>query len=148
LFATLTNMVQTAVLVVNKLNLLVPLFLLEDAGYLKIFSAEQLHTLSSLAISAHAYGFALGLLFFGFACVATGQLIYRSGFLPKILGILMWFAGLSYLPNSFALLLAPSFAAAIFPAVLVPAFVSELSVALWLLVKGVDMAQWPKRGAT
>lgn len=147
LFATLINLVQTAVLVMNKLTLLVPLFLLEDAGYLKIFSVEQLHTLSYLAISMHGYGFALGLLFFGFACVATGHLIYRSGFLPKTLGVLMWLAGLSYLLNSFALLLAPRFAAAIFPGVLVPAFIAELSVALWLMVKGVNMEQWAKRGA-
>lgn len=147
LFATLINLVQTAVLVMNKLTLLVPLFLLKDAGYLKISSAGELHTLSYLAISAHGYGFALGLVFFGFACVATGQLIYRSGFLPKTLGVLMWLAGLSYLLNSFSLLLVPSFAAAIFPAVLVPAFVGELSVALWLLVKGVNTEQWAKRGA-
>ncbi len=145
LFATLINLVQTAVLVVNKLTLLVPIFLLEDAVYLKTFSVEQLHTLSYLAISAHGYGFVLGLLFFGFACVATGHLIYRSGFLPKILGVLMWLAGMSYLLNSFALLLAPSFAATIFPGVLVPAFVGELSVALWLFVRGVNMAQWEKR---
>ena len=142
LFATLINLVQSAVLVMNKLTLLVPLLVLENAGYLKTFSIEQLHALSYLAISAHGYGFALGLLFFGFACVATGQLIYRSGFLPKILGILMWLAGLSYLLNSFALLLAPAFAAVIFPAILVPAFVGELSVALWLLVKGVNIARW------
>lgn len=148
LFATLINLVQTAVLVMNKLTLLVPLFLLEDAAYLKTFSVEQLHALSYLAISAHGYGFALGLLFFGFACVATGQLIYRSRFLPKALGVLMWLAGLSYLLNSFALLLAPRFAAAIFPGVLVPAFIAELSVALWLMVKGVNMEQWAKRGAT
>lgn len=142
LFATLINLVQTAVLVMNKLTLLVPLFLLEDAAYLKTFSVEQLHTLSYLAISMHGYGFALGLLFFGFACVATGHLIYQSHFLPKTLGVLMWLAGLSYLLNSFALLLAPAVAAAIFPGVLVPAFVGELSVALWLMVKGVNMAQW------
>jgi Domain of unknown function (DUF4386) len=148
LFATLINLVQTAVLVMNKLTLLVPLFLLQDAGYLKTFSVEQLHTLSYLAISMHGYGFAIGLLFFGFACVATSHLIYRSGFLPKTLGVLMWLAGLSYLLNSFALLLVPTFAAAIFPGVLVPAFIGELSVALWLMVKGVNMEQWAKRGAT
>ena len=145
LLATLINLVQTAVLVANKLNLLVPLFLLEDAGYLKAFSAEQLHALSYLAIKAHGYGFGIGLIFFGVACLVRGCLMLRSGYFPKPLGVLMWVAGLSYLTNSFALLLAPSFATSILPGVLVPAFVGEMSVCLWLIAKGVNMAQWRQR---
>ena len=145
LFATLINLVQTAVLAANKLNLLVPLFLLEDAGYLKAFSPEQLHALSYLAIKAHGYGFGIGLIFFGFACLARGYLIFRSGYLPRTLGVLLLIAGLSYLTNSFALLLAPSFATLIFPGVLAPAFVGELSVCLWLIVKGVNVGQWEQR---
>jgi hypothetical protein len=145
LLATFINLVQTAVLVANKLNLLVPLFLLEDAGYLKAFSTQELHALSYLAIKAHGYGFGIGLIFFGFACLVRGYLIFKSGYLPKTLGLLMQLAGLSYLTNSFALLLAPSFATSIFPAILVPAFVGELSLCLWLIIKGVDMGQWEQR---
>jgi Domain of unknown function (DUF4386) len=142
LFAAFMHLLQTAVLVMNKLKLLIPLFLMEDSGYLKSFSAEQLHALSYLAIKAHGYGFAIGLIFFGFACLVTGYLIYKSGYLPKIIGVLMLAAGLSYLINSFSLLLVPSFAAAIFPAVLVPAFIGELALALWLIVKGVNLERW------
>lgn len=145
LLATLINLVQTAVLVVNKLNLLVPIFLQEDAGYLKAFSPEQLHALSYLAIQAHGFGFGVGLIFFGFACLVRGYLIFRSGYLPRALGLLILTAGLCYLTNSFALLLAPSFAAAIFPGVLVPAFVGELSLCLWLIIKGVNMEQWTQQ---
>jgi Domain of unknown function (DUF4386) len=145
LFATFTNLIQTAVLVVNKLNLLIPLFLLGNASYLKAFSPEQLHALSALAINLHGFGFGIGLIFFGFACLATGYLIYRSGYFPKVLGVLMFIAGLSYLVNSFALLLAPSFAAAIFPGILIPAFIGELSLALWLIVKGVNVEEWKRR---
>jgi Domain of unknown function (DUF4386) len=145
LFGTFINLVQTAVLGANKLNLLVPLFLLEDAGYRKAFSAEQLHALSYLAIKAHGYGFGIGLVFFGFACLVKGYLMYRSGYFPKALGALLLVAGLSYLANSFALLLAPAVAAVIFPGVLIPAFIGELSVCLWLIVKGVNMAQWTRR---
>ena len=138
LLATLFNLVQTAVLVLNKLTLLVPMLLLDDVETLKAFSAQQLDALSYLAIEAHGYGFAIGLVFFGFACLVRGHLIVRSGFFPRTLGWLLQIAGLSYLTNSFALLLAPSFAAAIFPGVLVPAFIGELSICLWLIVKGVD----------
>jgi hypothetical protein len=147
LFATFINLIQTAVLVVNKLNLLVPLFLLGNASDLKVFSPEQLHALSALAINAHGFGFGIGLIFFGFACLATGYLIYRSEYFPKVFGVLMFIAGLSYLINSFALLLAPSFAAAIFPGILIPAFVGELSLTLWLIVKGVNVEKWKQRVA-
>jgi hypothetical protein len=150
LLATLINLVQTAVLAANKLNLLVPIFVQEDAGSLKAFSPEQLHALSYLAIKAHGFGFAIGLIFFGFACLVRGYLIFRSMYLPKVIGLLVAIAGLSYLTNSFALLLAPSFAAAIFPGVLLPAFVGELSFCLWLIIKGVNSGQWAQRvaGAT
>ena len=50
LLATLINLVQTAVLAANKLNLMMPLFLLDDIAYLNVFSAEQLHALSYLSI--------------------------------------------------------------------------------------------------
>jgi Domain of unknown function (DUF4386) len=142
LFATLANLVQTAVLVANKMNLLVPLFLLDHGNYLTAFSPEQLHALSYVAIKAHGYGFGVGLIFFGVACLVRGYLIFKTGYLPKILGVLMAISGLSYLVNSFALLLAPTFANAIFPAVLVPAFVGELSLTLWLIVKDVNLERW------
>jgi hypothetical protein len=52
---------------------------------------------------------------------------------------------LSYLTNSFALLLAPTFAAKIFPGILAPAFVAEVSLCLWLIVKGVNVPKWNER---
>ncbi len=60
------NLIQTAVLAINKLNLLAALFFLGDSQYLKSFSADQLHTLAYLSIKLHDYGFGIGLLFFGF----------------------------------------------------------------------------------
>lgn len=98
------------------MTLLVPLFLLSSGTYyLKDFSAQQLQSVSYLAITTHGYGFAIGLIFFGFACLVRGYLIFRSGYFPKALGLMVLIAGMSYLVNSFTMLLAPSFAAAIFP---------------------------------
>jgi Domain of unknown function (DUF4386) len=142
LLAVLFNLVQTAALVAYKLTLLVALFLLGSADYLKAFEPRQLHALMYLFIKADGYGFGIGLIFFGFACLVYGYLIRRSGYLPKTLGVLMQIAGVCYLTNSFALLLAPTVADAIFPAILVPAFVGELSLCLWLLVKGVNVPKW------
>lgn len=148
LFATLINLVQTAVLVANKLNLLVPLLLLGDGAHLKAFAPEQLHALSYVAIKAHGYGFGIGLIFFGFACLVRAYLMFKSGYFPKVFGVLIGIAGVSYLVNSFALLLSPSLAGALFPGVLIPAFVGELSLTLWLIVKGVNVEQWKQRVAT
>ncbi|MBI1807157.1 MAG: DUF4386 domain-containing protein [Ignavibacteria bacterium] len=144
LLAVLFNLVQTAVLVANKLNLLQALFLLGNADYLKALEPHQLHALAYLPLKLHDYGFGIGLIFFGFTCLVEGHLIFRSGYLPKTIGVLMQIAGLCYLTNSFALLLAPTFADMIFPAILVPAFIGELSLCLWLLVKGVNVSKWEK----
>jgi hypothetical protein len=133
LFATLINLVQTAVLAANKLNLLLPLFLLGDAAYLQAFPPQQLQAMAYLAVKAHGYGFAIGLVFFGVACVARGWLLFRSGLAPRVLGILMALAGASYLVNSFALLLAPAVADMLFPWIMLPPLAGETAFALWLL---------------
>jgi hypothetical protein len=134
------NLIQTAVLAANRTQLLTPLILQTDAS--QPFSPAQQEALTRLAINAHADGFAIGLLFFGFTCVIQGWLFWRCGFLPRVLGLLLGVAGLCYLVNSFALLLLPSLADALFPAVLMPAFVGESALALWLLIRGVDVGRW------
>jgi hypothetical protein len=145
LLVVLFNLVSTAVLVATKLSLLVALFLLGRAEYLRAFEPQQLHALTYLSVKADAYGFGIGLIFFGFECLVLGHLIRRSGYLPEILGVLMQVAGACYLTNSFALLLAPKFADLIFPAILAPAFIGEASLCLWLLVRGVNMEKWRLR---
>jgi len=142
LLAILFNLVQTSVLVANKLNLVLPLFLLADAPYLKAFTPEQLQALSYVAIRTHDYGFALGLIFFGVECLVVGYLIIRSSYLPATLGVMMQIAGVCYLINSFADVVYPPIASRLFPFILLPAFIAELSLALWLLVKGVDLSKW------
>jgi len=142
LLAVLFNLVQTAVLVANKLNLVAAFFLLGGADYLQAFEPHQLQALSYLSLKLHDFGFGVGLIFFGCECLVVGYLIFRSGYLPKTIGVLMQLAGLCYLTNSFALILAPKVAAVLFPAIMVPAFIGELSLCLWLIVKGVNVSQW------
>jgi hypothetical protein len=145
LLALLFNLVQTAVLVANKLNLLTTLFLSKGTGNLKVLEPHQLQALTSVYTRVHGYGFSVGLMFFGCTCLVLGYLIFRSGYLPKILGILMQIAGLCYLTNSFALIIAPAFENVIFPVILIPPFIAELSLCLWLLVKGVNVTKWNKQ---
>jgi hypothetical protein len=133
LLALLFNIVQTATLVANQLTLVAA----------ELFSADQ-PALTDVAIQAYSYGEALGLVFFGFTLLSVGNLIRHSGFLPWILGLLIQVAGACYIVNSYLLLIVPDVDVATI-ALLVPIFVAELSLALWLMVKGVDASQ--ARGA-
>lgn len=83
--AVLFNLIQTAVLVANKLNLFLALFLVGNAAYLKSFEPQQLQTLMYLAIKSHGYGYGIGLIFFGFVCLIQGYLIFKSEYIPKLL---------------------------------------------------------------
>lgn len=136
------NLIQTAVLVANKLNLLAALFFLGDAEYLKSFTPDQLHTLSYLSIKLHDFGFGVGLIFFGFVCLIEGYLIFKSGYFPKAIGVLMALAGICYLTNSFALILAPQFSSI---TLLLPCVIAELSLSLWLIFKGVNIPLWKRK---
>ena len=142
LLAILFNLIQTSVLVANKLNLLMPLFLLGSANYLKAFDPYQLEALSYLSLKAHGYGFGIGLIFFGCECLILGYLIFTSGFFPKVIGILIQIAGLCYLINSFAMILAPKFSSF---NLLIPAFIGEFSFCLWLIIKGVNVSKWREK---
>lgn len=133
------------VLAVASLSHFAALKLFADAEYLKTFTPDQLHTLALLGLKLHGDGYAISLVFFGFACLSLGYLIFRSGFLPRTLGALMVVAGVCYLVNSFSHFLFPAFAARLFPGLFVPIFVAELSLAAWLTVKGLNLAKWNEK---
>jgi len=145
LLATFLRLIGIAVEAVATLNLVAALFPLGNMASLKAFTAEQLYALAALAIKLHAHGYSLALLFFGACFLVHGYLIFNSGFLPKVLGILIQIAGLCYLTNSFALLVAPGLSDRIFQAIFLPAFIGELSLCLWLLLKGVNVPKWNER---
>jgi len=147
LLAAFFNLVSIGLEAAITMYLLEALFPLGNAGYLKAFAPEQLYAMASLSLKSHSYGFGVSLIFFGCFCLVIGYLIFRSGYLPKTIGVLMQIAGVCYLTNSFALILAPAFANRIFPAILVPAFVGEASLCLWLLVKGVNVQRWEEQAS-
>ncbi len=98
-----------------------------------------------MALASHNIAFNIALIFFGFTCLVNGYLIFRSGYLPRFIGILMQIAGLSYLIACFTALFAPAFADLITPAILLPPLIRESSYCLWLLVMGVNVARWRER---
>jgi hypothetical protein len=145
LLATFFNLVSIALEAATQLQLFAALFPLGNAAYLKAFSPEQLYAMTSLSVKLHSYGFGVSLIFFAWVCIVWGVLIFRSGYLPKAIGVLMQIAGACYLMNSFALLLYPPLANRLLPAILIPALVGEASLCLWLIVRGVNVEKWNRR---
>lgn len=142
LLAAAFRLVMAAMLGVNALNHFEPLLLLNGEGAGVALPAAHLEALALQALRAHGVGYAAGLVFFGFACLFAGVGIARARFLPRPIGWLMAIAGVCYLVNSLSGFLAPAFANTLFPFILIPCLVAELSLALWLTIVGVNGARW------
>jgi hypothetical protein len=139
------TLVSLAVEAVSKLFLLLVLPILSSTGYAQAFEPRQLQSLANLALESHDLVFNIALIFFGFACLVEGYLLYKSGYFPKFIGILMQLAGACYLVSCFAALFAPALSNLITPLILLPSLIGELSYCLWLLIKGVDIGKWNER---
>jgi hypothetical protein len=148
LLSVFFGLVSLAVEAVSKLFLLLIVPTLGNASYLKAFEPQQLQALAYLALKSHDVAFNIALVFFGCACLVDGYLIFKSRYLPRAVGILLQIAGLSYLVACFAALFAPTFANQITPAILIPPFIGELTLCLWLLIMGVNVAKWNERVGT
>ncbi len=124
--------VSAAVFAVAISQLVGTLDLLSNADYLKTFSADQLRTEALMKINAFHDIWGISLIFFGLHLLLIGYLAYKSGYVPKFLGVLLVIAGLGYLVDSFGALLVSSYS------VEVGAFTfwGEVLLMIWLLVKG------------
>jgi len=94
------------------------------------------------ALEWHPQGVDIGLISLGFYCLLIGYLIFRSTFLPRILGALMAFAGLAWLT-----LLSPPLANNLSPYNVAAGILGQGSLTLWLLVMGVNVQRWKERPA-
>ena len=129
--------VGVAVEALSLLQLSVPLAIMEEGGALAALGEQQRQALSYLAVNLFSAGFGFALLFFAGFCVLVGVLILGSRLVPRLIGLLMVLAGVCYAVNTLVLVLSPALSDRLNPAILLPPFVGELSLALWLLVKGV-----------
>ena len=144
LLAAFFGLVSTAVFAVAELFYFAPTFILGGADYLNTFSPDQLNTLALLSLKFYTYGAGVFMVFYGIATGLRAYLIYRSGYLPRFLGILLAVAGLGFIINNFILVLAPAYTSDF---LLIPVSIAVLSLTLWLLVKGVDVEKWEAKQA-
>jgi hypothetical protein len=136
-----------AVGAVSGLDILGALFPLGDAPYLRAFTPEQLAALARITIRQQGHAYGVSLLLSGCFFLIAGPLIFRSGYLPKLIGVLYTIAGVGYIGHTFVLVLAPAFADRVFAVVALPILIGETSLSLYLLIKGVDVAGWNRRQA-
>jgi hypothetical protein len=142
LTAAFFSLVGCAIQAFSSAFYLAPLILLNGTQSLTVFSRGQLEALGFLLLKLHAPAYNLGLFFFGVYCLLTGYLILKSTFLPRLLGILMSLAGLSWL-----VFLAPPLAHYLDPYIRISGIIGELSLTLWLLVIGVNHQRWQDQAA-
>ena len=89
----------------------------------------------------HAAGYLIAQIFFGLWLLPLGYLVYRSEFFPRAIGVLLAIGCFGYLVDTFVQFLAPGIAETVEPFVVAPAAVGELSLVVWLLVKGVRVVE-------
>jgi hypothetical protein len=140
LVAAFFSLVGCAILAFASVFQLAPLVVLGGSRYLSVFKVEQLRALALMFLELNTQAGNICVVFFGFYCLLIGYLIFRSAFLPRILGVLMALAGLGWLT-----FLYPPLANYLSPYDLVLGFVAELLLMLWLLVMGVNVQRWKEQ---
>jgi hypothetical protein len=110
-----------------------------DADVARVVSPDAKAALTYLCLTIYGYGFGIFAMFYGTASAVRGYLILRSGYLPRALGAILIFGGVSFIAKNFLVVLAPQYD---LPYVIFPMFLAMASLMLWLLIKGIDRARW------
>jgi len=140
LLAAFFSLVGCAITAVGSLLQLAPFVVLGGSQYLSVFKVEQLRALALTFLELNTQAANIYLVFFGCYDLLLGYLIFKSAFLPRILGVSMALAGLGWLT-----FLSPPLANYLSPYILVLGFVAELALMLWLLVMGVNVQRWKEQ---
>ena len=134
-------LVGVPIAMLNQLNQFAALLLSSGADYLTVFTADQLQALVPLLLDLHEHGVFIAGIFWGLWLFPMGYLVFKSGYIPRILGVLLMIGCFGYLIDSVTFFLLPNFDATIGQYT----FIGELLLPLWLLIKGVNVEQWEKR---
>lgn len=143
LFASWFRLLFVAVFAVNMLNWVGILQFLEGSDYLAAIDKNHLESQVMIHYEAYNYGTNVAFIFFGIHIGVIGYLVWKSGYIPRVLGVLLMIAFVGYLIDSFASFLSSAYAnneIAFWIIVALPAMISEFSLTIWLLLKGGKVA--------
>jgi hypothetical protein len=142
LLAAFFRLTHVALLATITLLHFAPLAYLSTTAPLRGMSTPQLQAEAFALLRLHSIGYNIALFFFGLNCIALGYLIWRSSFLPRVIGAWLAIAGAAYVANSVVHFLAPAFGAQFFKYVLVPCGLGELLFIVWLIAVGLNEEKW------
>jgi hypothetical protein len=126
---------------INELNNFAAPLLLGGADYLSVFTQAQLHALVLFFHELHQHGVIVAQVFWGLWLFPMGYLVFRSGYLPRIIGIFLMIGTFGYVVDSLTFMVFPNFGFEFAPFL----FVGEGLLPLWLLIRGVDVKRWEQR---
>lgn len=140
LLAAFLLLVGCAVQALTSFLYIAPLLVLQGGSSMSAFSTDQLQALASMFLKLNGQAFDMHLVFFGFWCFLVGYLIFKSTFLPRLLGILLSIAGLGWL-----IFLSPPLGHYLFPVIAAASAIGEIPVEFWLMIKSVNVERWKER---
>ncbi|HET9233891.1 MAG TPA: DUF4386 domain-containing protein [Candidatus Eisenbacteria bacterium] len=127
--------VGVAVALANMLNRFAPLQILSGEDYLSAFTREQLDALTMSSLRFRSSGSVVPTAFWGFWLFPFGLLVMKSGFIPRLFGILLLVAGTAYVVGSATAIILPEHRQLV-SKILMPFYLGEVPVVFWLLLKG------------
>jgi hypothetical protein len=136
----LFNIAGVSMLALNLLNEFAPIILLSGADFLKVFSTDQLSALAMLFLNLYKYGYIIAGISFSTYLLPLGYLVYKSGYFPKFLGVLLMIAPLGGLIDLFIQFMFPRYLAITYPGYAI-AIIAEFSFCFWLLFKNVKKSR-------
>jgi hypothetical protein len=142
LLAAFVGLVVCAMQALTAFFYLAPLLILQGGNSVSALTAQQLQALALIFLKLNAYAFDIDLAFFGLWCALTGYLIFRSAFLPRVLGVLLAIDGLGWM-----LYLYPPLAYHLFPFIAAASALAEIPLQLWLIVMGVNGQRWKEQAS-
>jgi len=138
------TLVATAIEMAGLLNQFVPLIVLGSGPYASGLPSSQTELLAYLSFDLSVIGYSISSVFFGLYGLCLGYLVFRSTFLPRVVGLLLAIGALSYLTYGVAHLLVPAFASRLVPWIQLPSLLGEGSFTLWLLLVGLNAERWER----
>ena len=130
------GLLQIPIMFVNVLNEIAALALLRGADFLAVFDQPQRQALAMQFLNLHEEGFGVAGIFWGLWLFPFGILLFKSGFLPRILGVLLIVACFGYLADSLTPLLLPGYADIVGRFASIALTLGEPAIILWLLIRG------------
>ncbi len=142
LMVILGSLMVTPIYFLNTLNDAAALLLVRGADFLSVFEKPQRDALAMLFLRLQHHGVRVNEIFWGLWLIPFGILVFRSRFLPRILGVWLILNSLPYLATSVTGLLSPQYEATVWN-IGFPLTLGELAIMLWLLIKGAKPQPLP-----